>query len=55
MKNQQLASLIEASKVLTSARISVCKEPLPVWVLVSHALDHINKQVEVEMRGEVTL
>lgn len=44
-----LQSLIAASKLLSQKLVELGSEPLPVWLIVRHARQHIDKQIEVEL------
>lgn len=47
-----MEALIEASRILKDATKELCREPLPIWTFVDHALSYVNRQIDEAMRGE---
>lgn len=49
--DEQLASLLDTSRLLDESRRALVTEPHPVYAKVLHAMDYINKQIEAELGG----
>ena len=52
MIDHELQSLIDAAQILATARKSLCNEPMPVYLVASHACSYIEQQLNTTMRGD---
>lgn len=50
--DEQLASLLDTSRLLDESRRALLEEPNPVYAKVLHAREYIDKQIEAELAGE---
>ena len=50
-----LAALLEASTILRDCQYAIARSPLPVWAIVAHATDYINKQIKTALGADVAI
>ena len=53
IENLILKSLLDAARILDQATKEASAEPMPVFLLVCHAREYINAQLDAEIREDV--